>query len=239
MLILPLGKQGQSGIPFLTLLVCLGCVAVYMAVTGEHAKLSLAYYPGSSNLLKMFSSAFVHGDIFHLVGNLFFFYCFSRTVESEIPARAYLLAFLLFAIATNVAYSASATEPIPTIGLSGVVWGFMGLFLMRYPKDSIDCLVWYLWVIRTIQVPAFMFILAFLAFDIGAFREEPNSNINHIAHISGFVAGVILHFGFWAFLSREDPDARKRPGRRSQVVSRSSIHSQDIDRNRGNPYDRY
>ena len=102
------------------------------------------------------------------------------------------VAFTIFVLATNLTYSVSAREPIPTIGLSGVVWGFMGLFLVKYPKDNINCFVWYLWVFKTIEVPALIFILAFLALDIGAFRNEPNSNVNHVAHISGFLAGALF-----------------------------------------------
>jgi membrane associated rhomboid family serine protease len=193
MLIVPLGREDQSGIPVLTLLVCVASVSVYLFTQTEADKLSLAYYPHSANLLRMFASVFVHADLLHLLGNLFFFYCFSRAVEADISPRGYLIAFLVFVLATNLVYGVSTREPIPTIGLSGVVWGFMGMFLMRYPKDNINCFVWYLWVFKTIEVPAFIFILAFLALDIGAFRNEPNSNVNHIAHFSGFVAGVV----FW------------------------------------------
>jgi membrane associated rhomboid family serine protease len=209
MLVIPLGKEDQSGIPVLTLLVCVACVLVFLAAQTEAAKLSLAYYPRSPNLLKMVSSIFVHADIFHLVGNLFFFYCFSRTVESDVTNRGYVLVFLIFILTTNLAYCISARDPIPTIGLSGVVWGFMGIFVMRYPKANINCLVWYLWVVKKIEVPAFVFILAFLAFDIGAFREAPHSGINHIAHISGFISGVGFKFfsgGLWR--AGGAPDAR-------------------------------
>jgi membrane associated rhomboid family serine protease len=194
MLIVPLKREDQSGIPVLTLLVCLACVSVYLFTQNEADKLSLAYYPHSANVLRMFTSVFAHADILHLLGNLFFFYCFSRAIEAEVSPGAYLTAFLVFVLATNLTYSASVHEPIPTIGLSGVVWGFMGMFLVNYPKDNINCFVWYLWVFKTIEVPAFIFILAFLALDIGAFRNEPNNNVNHVAHISGFIAGVIFMF---------------------------------------------
>ena len=209
MLILPLNKQDQAGVPFFTLLVCLICVLVYF-IAPEDAALSLAYSPHSPNVAKMFSSVFVHGDIFHLFGNLFFFYCFSRTVESELTNKGYVIAFAVFVIATDLAYSVSTKNLIPTIGLSGVVWGFMGLFLVRYPKENINCLVWYLWVIKKIEVPAFIFVLAFLAFDIGAFRQEQHDNINYIAHFSGFVTGVILNIGFWGFLSKQNDPIKSR-----------------------------
>jgi len=210
-LILPLSKQDESAIPILTLFMSFCCGVVFLFVGSESDKLALAYYPGSFNVLRMFTSVFVHADIFHLLGNLFFFYCFARTIESELTVKGYLISFAAFVLATNTTYSVFAKDPIPTIGLSGVVWGFMGIFLMRYPTDNINCFVWYLWIVKRIGVPAFIFVLAFLAFDIGAFREEAHGNVNYVAHFSGFVAGALLKIGLWEFdffVSRRDTAAR-------------------------------
>ena len=209
MLIVPLGREGQSGLPGFTLLACSACVVVYLSAQTDAARLSLAYYPHSANLLRMLSSVFVHADILHLLGNLFFFYCFSRTVEIEMTNRRYLLAFLVFVLATNVAYSMCQREAIPTLGLSGVVWGFMGVFLVRHPKDNINCFVWCLWVVKKIEVPALIFILAFMALDIGAYRETTHDGVNHVAHISGFISGIIfsvLTGDLWQ--PKASPDAR-------------------------------
>lgn len=211
MLIVPLDREDQSGIPVLTLLVCVVCLCLYPFTLTKGVKLALAYYPHSANLLRMFTSVFVHASIWHLLGNLFFFYCFSRAVEAEITPWGYLIAFLTLVLATNVVYGLSAREAIPTVGLSGVVWGFMGIFLMRYPKDNVKCFVWYLWVFKTIEVPAFLFILAFLALDVAAFRNEPNGNVNHIAHFSGFFAGVV----FWLIAGGTGIRRVDRPSARS------------------------
>ena len=83
----------------------------------------------------------------------------------------------------------------------------MGMFLFRYPKDDITC-----WFIRTIEVPAFLFILAFLAFDIAAFRHGGNVHVNYIAHFSGFVAGALYKLAFWKIFTTENPpEPKKRP----------------------------
>ncbi len=88
MLIVPLDREDQSGIPVLTVLVCVVCLCLYPFTLAKGVKLALAYYPHSANLLRMFTSVFVHASILHLLGNLFFFYCFSRAVEAEITPRA-------------------------------------------------------------------------------------------------------------------------------------------------------
>jgi len=123
----------------------------------------------------------------------------------------------MFAVITHVAYSLMTKTILPSLGLSGVVWGFMGLFLARFPFQRVDCFIWFLWIFRTIAVPAIVFVLGFLMMDIvGLRRNEPG--INHVAHLSGFMGGLIL-VGFWGVLERDGGSlaaqarARVRPSR--------------------------
>jgi membrane associated rhomboid family serine protease len=187
-------------------MVCLICIAVHFTVTNEATKLAFAYDPHTLHVGHMISAAFLHADISHLLGNLFFFYCFSSTIEKEITVKGYVAIFLIFAVITHVSYSLMTTVFVPSIGLSGVVWGFMGLFLVRFPFQKVECLIWFLWIVRKIAVPAIVFVFGFLAMDIGAFRRH-ESGVNHLAHFSGFFAGLLL-IGFWSLLER---DTTSRP----------------------------
>src|SRR6185312_9154648 len=112
--IVPLGKKGSTGIPIFTILISVVCIIVHVFVSSEADLLSL------------------------------FFYCFSRTIETQITAVGYLLSFVVFVLVTNLTFAITATSNIPTVGLSGVVWGYMGMFLLRYPKDDINCFVWFI-----------------------------------------------------------------------------------------------
>jgi membrane associated rhomboid family serine protease len=212
LLIVPLGKKGSDGIPMLTIFICVACLIVHLFITSEADRMALAFYPDKLDPLKMFTSVFTHADIWHLVGNLFFFYCFSRTIETQITAVGYLLAFAVFVLATNLAYAATAPLPIPTVGLSGVVWGYMGMFLFRYPKDGVNCFFWWFWILKTIEVPAFLFILAFLGMDLLSYRSGEASHVNYIAHFSGFLAGAFYKICFWNIFTTEKPqEPKKRP----------------------------
>jgi membrane associated rhomboid family serine protease len=210
-LIVPLGKKGSNGIPIFTLFICVACVIVHVFASTNADQLALAFYPDQLDPLKMFTSVFTHTDSWHLLGNLFFFYCFARTIETRISTSGYLLAFVVFVLVTNLAYAAATKEAIPTVGLSGIVWGYMGMFLFRYPKDDIDCFVWWLWIVRTIEIPAFLFILAFLAFDIAAYRNADGGSVNHVVHFSGLIAGALYKLAFWNVFSDEPPEPKRRP----------------------------
>ena len=211
LLIVPLGTKGSSGFPVLTIFICLACALVYLFAHTESTILALSYFPETFNVGTMFTSVFAHADLWHLLGNLFFFYSFARTIETQLSIVGFLFAFVLFVFATNIAFSLTATSEIPTVGLSGVVWGFMGIFLLRYPTESIECFVWYLIIFwRTIEVPALLFILAFLAFDVAAFRALEDSEVNYVAHFSGFAAGVFFRVAFWRLFTTEKPAVRRR-----------------------------
>lgn len=210
--IVPLGKKGSTGIPIFTIFICVVCIIVHVFASTHADKLALAFYPFKLDPLKMFTSVFTHADIWHLIGNLFFFYCFSRTIETQITAVGYLLSFVVFVLATNLTFALTATSETPTIGLSGVVWAYMGMFLFRYPKDNINCFVWFLWILKTIEVPVFAFILAFLALNIAEYRHGADTGINYVEHLSGFAAGVLFKLAFWKVFTTEKPEApKKRP----------------------------
>jgi membrane associated rhomboid family serine protease len=108
-----------------------------------------------------------------------------------------------------LAYTATAKLPIPTIGLSGVVWGFMGIFLVRYPGEFIES--WILFIGR-VSIPAFVFILAFFAFDIIGFQDSDVSRVNYVAHFSGFGAGVMFKLLFWSTFTTEQKLPLRRGG---------------------------
>jgi membrane associated rhomboid family serine protease len=160
----------------------------------------------------------MYGQCFHLLGNLFFFFCFSSIIERRVTPLGYLLIFAFITVFQNTIYHITSINngiAIPSIGLSGVVWGYMALFLTLTPKANVDCFVWYLWVIKRVEIPAWIFILGFFALDIGAFRENDSSNVNHIAHFGGFVAGILARVLIVPLVSVKQ-NARSRLSKRTK-----------------------
>jgi len=210
--IVPLGKKGSTGIPIFTIFICVLCIIVHVFANTTADRLALAFYPFNPDPLKMFTSVFTHADVWHLIGNLLFFYCFSRSIETQITIVGYLLSFVVFVLATNITFALTATSQIPTVGLSGVVWGYMGMFLFRYPKDNINCFVWFIWILKTIEVPVLLFVLAYLALNIFEYGQGAETGINYVVHISGFFTGVLYKLAFWkVFTTEKAPEPKKRP----------------------------
>jgi membrane associated rhomboid family serine protease len=209
--IVPLGRKGSEGIPILTIFICVACLVVFPFSRGESELHALAYHAQTADIGRMFTAVFAHVSVWHLLGNLFFFYSFARSIEARTSVIGYLLAFVVFVLVTNLAFSITAPASAETVGLSGVVWGFMGVFLFRYPRDKIECFV----LFRMVPVPAFVLILMFLAFDIAAYSRMSDGRIddgsvNYVAHFSGFLAGATFKLLFWKLFTTEEPEKKAR-----------------------------
>ena len=85
----------------------------------------------------------------------------------------------------------------------------MGMFLLRYPRDKVNVFVWFVLILKTIEVPTFVFILAFLAFDIIGYRDSNEVGVNYIAHFSGFIAGALYKVAFWKTFTTESPAPKR------------------------------
>lgn len=167
---------------------------------------ALAYDPKEMDLVKMLTSTFSHADIFHLLGNLLFFYIFSSSVELLFGARLYFGFIIIATIGTSVAYSyamISVEEALPTIGLSGVVMASVAALGAMLPTARIRCFFWFLFFYRIFRIPALLLAVWYIGWDVYDMNLYGNdSYINYVAHISG--AGIGALFGIFYFLFRRD-----------------------------------
>lgn len=162
----------------------------------ENLTNSLSYNPDSYDIATMISSAFAHGSWSHIIGNLFFFFAFAATVEAIVGMLVFPLVIIALAIGTNLVYSLTmitAPEAIPTLGLSGVVMGVMGLFTYFIPRAKIRCFFWFIVIIRKFGIPAWLFALWYFGWDVYDLIIAGNSGgVNLVAHVSGFVQGFLM-----------------------------------------------
>jgi membrane associated rhomboid family serine protease len=171
----------------------------------------LAYNPASYNVWHMVTAAFAHSSWSHIVGNLIFFYAFAATVEIVIGPLAFAAMIFALAIGTHFCYSLSqgmAGSSIPTIGLSGVVMGVIGLFVYLAPTARIRCLLWLLVFWRVLRVPAWILALWYVGWDVyNLTHDNGSSQVNFVAHVSGAALGYLSGLVFFR-KCKEEVDAR-------------------------------
>ena len=171
----------------------------YKERTPEYLTAKLWYQPETFNPMTMLSAALSHGSWSHLVGNLFFFFAFAATVEVILGMWRFVLFTVTLAVSTHIAYSLTSLgmeAPIPTVGLSGVVMGMMGMFAWFLPAHGIRCIWWFFVIFKRIVVPAWILFVWYLGWDVYALTQGDSGGVNLVAHVSGAIIGYGVGFVF-------------------------------------------
>lgn len=161
---------------------------------------SFFLWPQHPQLHQFLTSAFLHGGLMHLVGNMFFLYVFGGNVNDKLGNIGYLLFYLGGAIFSALGYAVFDPIQKPVIGASGAVAAVTGAYMVLFPKTNIRVLYFFI-LIGTIDVPALWFILFKLIFWDNVFAPQLGGagNIAYNAHLAGYAFGIILPFAMLAF----------------------------------------
>jgi len=149
----------------------------------------------TKNLHTLFTSMFLHADIFHLGGNMLFLYIFGDNVEDAFGHFRYLLFYLICGLAADFVHILSLTTPgelvIPTLGASGAISGVMGAYILMYPRARVRTLV-LAYIITVVSVPAVFFLGFWFLLQLLYAWLDMGGGVAYWAHIGGFVAGTVL-----------------------------------------------
>jgi membrane associated rhomboid family serine protease len=144
--------------------------------------------------LTLLTSMFMHGGWLHLIGNMVFLWVFGDNVEHAINRGFYFLFYLLAGIVASFAQIAIDPESvIPSLGASGAVSGVLGAYLVLFPSNRVRVIFGF----RQVVLPAIVVIGMWAVFQfingIGAFAvaEQTIGGVAYMAHIGGFVLGLI------------------------------------------------
>jgi len=150
--------------------------------------------PGPNPIyLTLFSAMFMHGNFLHLAGNLLYLWIFGDNLEDAMGHFKFVLFYLLCGVLATGAHILSGIGSfIPSLGASGAIAGVLGGYLLMYPTRGVRVLLGYMGIV---QMPAFI-VLGFwglLQFFNGFGALHSNSGgVAYMAHIGGFIAGLIL-----------------------------------------------
>jgi membrane associated rhomboid family serine protease len=153
--------------------------------------------PGGE-FLTLFTSMFMHAGWLHLGGNMLYLWIFGDNVEDRFGHGKYIIFYLLCGLLATFAQLAfNTTSDIPNLGASGAIAGVLGAYIILFPKGRIKVLSGS----RTVQVSALivigLWIVLQLLSGIGSIAASSSvGGVAYMAHIGGFVAGILLTFLF-------------------------------------------
>ncbi|MEW9805603.1 rhomboid family intramembrane serine protease [Mesorhizobium sp. ZMM04-5] len=136
------------------------------------------------------SYAFLHGDIFHLGGNMLFLWVFGDNVEDALGHVKFLIFYLLCAVAGALFHGMLAPDSqVPLIGASGAIAGVVSAYLILHPRVKI-------WILAfgriPLRIPAFIALALWILFQFAMFLAGGEEQISWACHIGGIVAGALL-----------------------------------------------
>lgn len=137
---------------------------------------------------------FLHGDWWHLIGNMLFLWVFGDNIEDAMGSLRFLFFYLFCGIAAGLAHAlANIGSDAPLIGASGATSGIVGAYLMLYPRVR----MWVLAFMRIpLKIPAYLVIGAFIVTQVAFVLSGIEDNTAWWAHLGGLAAGVVLIIGF-------------------------------------------
>ena len=161
------------------------------------------------------TSLLLHGDLSHLLGNLFFLWMFGSPVAESLGRRRFLelyvgggfvggvlvclLALLLHALGAAPAW---LSWTAPTIGASGAVFGVVAVYCFSFPDRTINLLF-----VPLIFTARWLLPLEFLTeFGFAA------GTVNHASHLAGALVGWL-----WLRWMQRSPSPPRSPDKRSHL----------------------
>jgi rhomboid family protein len=171
---------------------------VTVTVGDEHGTIPLQPTPVNV-YLTLLVSMFMHGSLMHLLGNMLFLWIFGDNVEDDLSHGRYTVFYLVTGVIASLSHVVSTfvlgDNPfIPSLGASGAISGVMGGYLVLHPNRRVRVVV-----LRMLtDVPGYVAVGLWFLFQLisafGVIGQGPQSGggVAFMAHIGGFIAGVVL-----------------------------------------------
>jgi membrane associated rhomboid family serine protease len=146
-------------------------------------------FPDKNVLLAVFLSMFLHGSILHVLGNMLFLWIFGNNVEDQLGHFFYLLLYLVGGIVASAVHIAgNLHSATPFLGASGAIAVVMGAYIVWFPRARVVTIVLFLFWIPFL-LPAWIVLGIWF---VQQFFTQSTSGIATLAHIGGFVFGVLV-----------------------------------------------
>lgn len=187
------------------LLIASVVFAFFLQVTSPDPEAIEVFVLDGFGLRGLLGHMWLHADFFHIAGNLWFLFVFGNAVCAKVGNFSFVPLYLLFGLVAALSHLVFTGGP--AIGASGAINGVVGMYLVFYALNDINCLMMFGLYIRPITVSGFYIIGLWFVFDVaGAMMGW--GNVAYFAHLGGFAAGagaaiLLLRLG-WVEMERDE-----------------------------------
>lgn len=144
-----------------------------------------------------FTSMFMHGNLLHLLSNMWFLWLFGDNVEDRLGRATYVVFYVLGGLAAMTCqWLHDPHSMVPVVGASGAVAAVLGAYAVTWPHARIRTLVVLVVFVTVVELPALLFLggwfLMQLLEGLQPQRFGMEGGVAWWAHVGGFIAGLLL-----------------------------------------------
>ncbi|MGH9556926.1 MAG: rhomboid family intramembrane serine protease [Terriglobales bacterium] len=186
--------------PWLTIwiMAAIGLVSIFAFLDVGRAAQAFGFVPNQAfryGGLTLLSSFFLHADVFHLIGNLYFLLVFGDNVEDllGVPRYVFLLvaATVTGALSHALAYSSSA---LPLIGASGGISGVIAFYALAFPHARVG-FFWAFPLYRWMRMSVSRALIIWLGLQVlgvlSAMVFRGAGGVAYLGHLGGALVGLV------------------------------------------------
>lgn len=152
---------------------------------------------------QLLSHQFMHGSWLHLAGNMYFLWVVGDNIEDVLGHWRYLGVYLgagVLAALAELVFFDSSQGPLLLVGASGAIAALFGLYMMWFRRASLTVMIL---VLQFKVAPHWYFLVWSLTNIVGMIMGE--SNVAYIAHLGGFLAGILVGWLLDPWVRRNNP----------------------------------
>lgn len=139
---------------------------------------------------------FIHGDAWHLLGNMVFLWIVGCVLEMGLGRLLYCGLYILGGIFAAVFYyTVHYNSFVPGIGASGAISALMGAMTVLYGFTRIRVFFSTGFYFDYFRIPAVLLLPIWLGKEVLAFFFGASAGVAYMAHAGGLIGGVILGGG--------------------------------------------
>ena len=157
------------------------------------SSLSFGLVPANPSVKGFLTHQFMHGDVMHLFGNLFFLIVCGFAVEAAIGHMRFLAFYLVSGVAGGLLHMYfNSDSSSPLIGASGAISGVMAMYLGIFRFKKIEFFYWFFIFVGYFRAPALLILPFYVGKELYSFYSDTSAHVAFMAHAGGFIAGFFL-----------------------------------------------
>ncbi|GAB1266702.1 rhomboid family intramembrane serine protease [Aurantivibrio infirmus] len=161
-------------------------------------------FPNDLDFISPLTYQFLHGDLMHLIGNLFFLVVCGFAVEAAIGHLRFLLFYLITGVVGGLAHALiSPDSSTPLVGASGSISGVMAMYLGIFRFKKIEFFYWFFIFVGYFRAPALLILPIYVGKELFSYFSDTESNVAFMAHAGGFISGSILMAATFIFAPKK------------------------------------